>query len=159
MSISPSSDIIVDVMRAAEPEKAAAAARRLESAANAVSPGFAAVLASTEMRSGGSQRASVVTDYSRRPSAFSHAGAGSTKADRVGIEFEALILRSFISQMLPDGSAGVFGGGQAGEMWKSLLSDKIAAEVAKSGRLGIAKRIFAGNANWVAGDAKKAASS
>jgi hypothetical protein len=37
----------------------------------------------------------------------------------------------------------VFGGGVAGDVWKSMLSDKIADEVAKSGALKIGQRLFA----------------
>jgi hypothetical protein len=44
--------------------------------------------------------------------------------------------------MLPKDAVNVFGGGVAGDVWKSMLSEKIANEVAKSGSLKFASRLF-----------------
>jgi hypothetical protein len=54
-----------------------------------------------------------------------------------------VLLKSFIDQMLPKDAVEVFGGGVAGDVWKSMLSEKIADEVAKSGALQIGQRLFA----------------
>lgn len=53
-------------------------------------------------------------------------------------------MQSFISEMLPKNATNVFGSGTAGEVWRSMLAEKLAAEIAKSGRLGIAERVAAG---------------
>jgi Rod binding domain-containing protein len=36
------------------------------------------------------------------------------------------------------------GSGTAGKMWKSMLAEKIAAEIARTGTLGIAKQLASG---------------
>lgn len=59
-------------------------------------------------------------------------------------DFETFILQSFIEHMLPDKADGVYGGGIAGQTWKSMMADKIAGEVAKSGRLGLAEVLSKG---------------
>lgn len=56
-------------------------------------------------------------------------------------EFEAFILQSFIQEMLPKDAESVFGKGTAGSVWRSMLSEKIANEVARSGGIGIAERL------------------
>lgn len=58
-------------------------------------------------------------------------------------KFEAFVLQSFIETMLPGGAETVFGKGIAGETWRTMLAEKLASEVAKSGQVGIAERIAA----------------
>ena len=142
MSIKPPSDIVMDVMRAASPQGVAAAARRLEGDPGAVSTGFTTVLseaaASPPARSAASNLARPAE--SPRPTMSMASSGGMSKA---GFQLEALLLGNFISQMLPPDSAAVMGGGQAAELWKSLMSERIAHQIAKTGKLGIAGRLFA----------------
>jgi Rod binding domain-containing protein len=56
-------------------------------------------------------------------------------------DFEALVLQSFIQEMLPKKAEVVFGGGAAGDIWRSMLAEKLAAEVALRGGIGIADLI------------------
>ncbi len=58
-------------------------------------------------------------------------------------DFETLVLQSFIQEMLPKKSEEVFGGGVAGDIWRSMLAEKLAAEVAGRGGIGIADLIRA----------------
>jgi len=66
--------------------------------------------------------------------------------------------------MLPKDSSNVFGQGTAGDMWRSMLAEQVAQQIAKSGALGLAKRLFATHElqprDWSAhpGEASKAAS-
>ncbi len=55
--------------------------------------------------------------------------------------FEAVVLQTFIAEMLPQDGDSVYGAGLSGDMWKSMLSEKIAEQVASNGGLGIAERI------------------
>lgn len=57
------------------------------------------------------------------------------------VQFEGFVLQSFIQSILPKDATEVFGEGTAGEVWKSMLAEKIAAEVAESGGIGIARMI------------------
>ncbi|MCL4766652.1 MAG: rod-binding protein [Hyphomicrobiaceae bacterium] len=43
--------------------------------------------------------------------------------------------------MLPRGSGSVFGEGTAGMLWKSMLAEQIAMELARGGGIGIARMI------------------
>ncbi|MFP1633710.1 rod-binding protein [Zhengella sp. ZM62] len=79
--------------------------------------------------------------------ALSGQAAGTAKAPDAGMaamqRFEALVLQNFIEAMLPDDASSVYGKGLSGEMWKSMMSEKIAEEFASQGGLGIAERIGA----------------
>jgi hypothetical protein len=59
-------------------------------------------------------------------------------------EFEAFVLQAFIQEMLPKNAENVFGRGTAGDIWRSLLSEKFAAELAHRGTLGIAETVRGG---------------
>jgi Rod binding domain-containing protein len=49
-----------------------------------------------------------------------------------------MILSQFVETMLPDDSEAVFGSGTAGEIWKSMLAEQVANQLAASGGVGIA---------------------
>lgn len=57
------------------------------------------------------------------------------------VQFEAFVLQSFIQAILPKDASVVFGEGTAGEVWKSMLAEKIALQVAEAGGIGIAKAV------------------
>ena len=54
------------------------------------------------------------------------------------------MLQSFIQSMLPKHANSVFGRGTAGGVWKSMLAEMLAGELAQSGRVGIAQQIVEG---------------
>jgi hypothetical protein len=60
-------------------------------------------------------------------------------------KFEAFVLQSFIQEMMPQSTEGVFGSGLAGGFWKSMMSEKIAEQVAERGSIGIAEYVRAGH--------------
>ncbi len=53
-----------------------------------------------------------------------------------------MVLQTFIQNMLPKDGAAVYGKGMAGEMWKSMLAEKVARCVAERGGIGIADRML-----------------
>lgn len=53
-------------------------------------------------------------------------------------KFEALVLHQFVETMLPDDASTVFGEGSTGEIWKSMLAEQVADQMASSGGIGIA---------------------
>lgn len=55
------------------------------------------------------------------------------------VQFEALLLQGFIEAMLPNGE-NYFGRGFAGDVWRSLLAEKLANGLAASGQLALAPR-------------------
>ncbi len=66
-------------------------------------------------------------------------------------DFEAVVLQSFISSMLPENAENVYGEGTAGSVWKSMLAEQISKQMAKSGGIGIAERILATNSASIGG--------
>lgn len=74
-------------------------------------------------------------------------GAGGPPRRRLDAygQFEAFVLQSFVQSMLPKNATNVFGSGSAGEFWKSMLAEKMGDELARSGQVGIARRLAAGS--------------
>jgi hypothetical protein len=144
MAISPVSDLILDVARAADPQKAGAATRVLSDGA---APGGAApsgAATSAEFSSTLSQSASPA-DIGRY--AYNNPGAtltpAMTPARKAAVGLESMLLKSMIDEMLPKDAPDVYGSGVAGDVWRSMMSERIADQVAKSGALGLADRLFA----------------
>jgi hypothetical protein len=83
--------------------------------------------------------------------------APAARADRAGkspdafAQLEAFVLQSFIQTMLPKNSQSFFGKGTAGEVWKSMLAEKLGAQIASSNQVGLAKRLAAGRSDTLAG--------
>jgi Rod binding domain-containing protein len=98
MSISVSTDIVMDVLKAATPRKAAVAAAKLQG---------------TEM----------------------------TARAKANQQFEAVMLRSMVEDMLPKDSSAIYGEGTAGNIWRSMQADFISQELSKAGGVGIAKML------------------
>lgn len=76
-----------------------------------------------------------VTEPSSRPA------ANIAKKPGPYVQFEAFVLQSFIQAILPQNATEVFGEGTAGEVWKSMLAEKMAMQMAEAGGVGIAKMI------------------
>jgi len=129
LAISPPSDIVLDVARAAEPDAVAAA--RAELLRKAGSAGKTFSIAET---SESSRPASVAQPLTRMASAESLPEASK--------KFEAMVLQTFIGSMMPKNAESTYGEGIAGEMWKSQMAEKIADVVAERGGIGIARHIM-----------------
>jgi hypothetical protein len=138
MAISPVSDLVLDVARAADPQKAAATTRALNDASG-VAPDFAAALDSTPSSVASLAAPARVQPYGLAGRAIKTA---QTPAQKAAVGLEATMLKSFVDQMLPKDATHVFGAGVAGDVWKSMLSEHIATELAQSGKLKLASRLF-----------------
>jgi hypothetical protein len=133
MSISPPSDIVLDVARAADPTRYQVAADRLAkmSSTTPSAESFSDVLESSA--------SAPVSGASQPPSApVSRASHSPSKAYQ---GFEAMTLTTFIEAAMPEDDSAVFGSGTAGSVWKSMLSEQIANQMAKSGGIGIARQL------------------
>jgi Rod binding domain-containing protein len=122
MAISLATDIVLDVIKAAEPTAAEAARTRLQeiSVAGKVSEPFSTHLS-----------ASVAGPPEQSPDADAYK------------KFESLVLGSFIQNMLPEQTESVYGGGLSGDMWKSILAQHLGDALAENGGIGIANRLLA----------------
>jgi Rod binding domain-containing protein len=148
MSIAPPSDIVLEVARAADPTRAAAVAQRLN-ALGADATGSGADFAATLDRTGASPTpaALAATPVEGAPDMRARLASASLakndKAAKAQVQFEAMFLNNFISEMLPKDTPAAFGQGMAGDMWRSMLAEKISNQIASSGALGIGKQLFA----------------
>ena len=53
------------------------------------------------------------------------------------------MLNLFVGELLPKHTGEVFGQGMAADMWRSMLAEQVSMQIAKSGKLGLARRLFA----------------
>jgi flagellar protein FlgJ len=144
MAVDSSPDIVLEVAKAADPARAAAAAQRLNmlaAAAGANETDFADTLAATATDAANAAVAAPSAANARARLAAA-ADTADAKADKVKTQFEAVMLNSFVKEMMPKDAESVFGQGLAGDMWKSMLADQVSRQIAKSDVLGIAKRLF-----------------
>jgi peptidoglycan hydrolase FlgJ len=121
LAASLSTDIIMDVARAADPDKVSAARERLAAMA-------AGSADATQFASAADIPAARRADPGGRGETFER--------------FEAFVLQSFVEHMLPKEVESVYGGGFAGDMWKSMMAEQLANQMAKAGGIGIADRIL-----------------
>jgi hypothetical protein len=146
MAIKPSSDIVLDVLKAADPVRAQAAAQRLSAlgAASVDSPDAFAKALDAAQSPPAAQSDSVINAADMRDQlpSLDALASGDQKAEKTKIEFEASILKSFVDEIMPKNETDVYGEGTAGDIWKSMLSEQIARQIAKSGAFGIAKQLF-----------------
>jgi Rod binding domain-containing protein len=68
-------------------------------------------------------------------------GTAATKQAEAFRQFESFILQTFIETMLPKNAESVFGKGTAGGIWKSMMAEKLADQISRSGGIGIAQKL------------------
>lgn len=150
MGISPPSDIVLDVVRAADPQSVRAARLALAEKAGGASfeaLGYAPVRGAAPLdRSAGAGWAripeAIRTEWSNNAALWSGRGAGRTEErGRVLAEFEAVTLATFVRSMLPRDAMAATGSGLAGDIFRSMLAETIAGEMAAAGGIGIADRL------------------
>src|ERR1700744_5031854 len=143
MAFNPRTDVILEVASAADPSRATVAAQRLSALAgsNAPAANFAADLdrAANTANSVAAPLASAADRRSHLPAA----PGGPDKLGQAKTQFEAMMLNSFVGEMLPKDTGEVFGQGMAGEMWRAMLAEQVSTQIAKSGKIGLARRLFA----------------
>lgn len=149
MSIFPSTDLIVDVAKAADPRRQQVALRRLEAAADAPSVSFASLSGESPIKanvSGSSNwRAAGVglrAAYQAPASGPAVVPAASNPAADAAKKFEALVLQTFFEALLPKEDEN-FGSGVAGGVWRSMMAEQLSAKFAASGVIGLSKMLDA----------------
>ncbi len=139
MSIAPPSDIILDVAQAAEPARRQAAVSKLAAAAagaGAARSDFDVALSDT------APAPSVTSDASLLRSPLTGAGRSQVTAGHGSVyqKFEAMVLQNFVENILPKDTS-LYGDAASADMCRSMMAGKLAEQLAKSGRIGIAKSI------------------
>ena len=145
MAIKTSSDLVLDVAAAAHPAKLREATERLAKTGSETSgKAFDAAMQTVAAKK---------TPAAALPARTASAGQQvipakddpfkpHPKGQAEALEqFEAFFLQSFLQEILPKDAANVYGGGLAGDVWRSMLAEQIAAQVAHSTKFGIAERL------------------
>src|SRR5271154_2678597 len=142
MAFNPRTDVVMEVLSAADPSRASLAAQRLTAlaASDTPEPDFSADLE----RAAASATAilSALENAADARSRLAEIQSGPDKLGQAKTQFEAMMLNSFVGELLPKDASSVFGQGTAGEMWRSMLAEQVSLQIAKSGKLGLARRLF-----------------
>lgn len=141
MSITPPTDLVMDVLKAADPQQLAEAQQKLGTISastqavrlNADGQGFTAEVASLN---------DVALPSKEQGLRHSLKSNDTPEAYR---KFEAMVLRNFVQEMLPQDSETFFGKGTAGDIWKGMLAEQLANTIAEGGGIGIADRLLQGS--------------
>ena len=143
MAFNPRTDVVLEVASAADPSRATLAAQRLNALAapNAPTADFAADV--DRAAAAGSAASAPLANAAGARSRLAEAPGGPDKLRQAKTQFEAMMLNSFVGDLLPKDSGEVFGQGMAGDMWRSMLAEQVSMQIAKSGKLGLARRLFA----------------
>lgn len=144
MAVSLPSDLIVDVMRNADPTRRNAAVARLQSLGGSAEfastiDGVAPMNVAPE---GKLQDPSPVVLTSSpgmrtRPEPKSDAYRG----------FEHMVLRNLFESLLPDEKSGAFGSGPSAGVWRSMAADQLAGVYTQAGGVGIARMLAGGSSD------------
>ncbi|WP_319532052.1 rod-binding protein [uncultured Cohaesibacter sp.] len=144
MAISIPSDLVLDVVRAADPVEQQNATMRLGTSSSLTST--SAELASVEAALKGDEQKDFKNTYSSiaRPAFLTDEVSGSTRYNMspnrsdLGVKFEAMLLSQFLGEMLPRDSEAFFGKGTAGEIWRSMMVEQLGDQLARSNAVGLA---------------------
>ena len=137
MAIAITSDLVLDVMRAASPQKVASATARLS---GKPSPAAAAAFAA-EVNASGKVRNKSEARIASAGEPASTTASNSTARAKAHQKFEAAMLRSFTEDMLPARASSLYGEGTAGDIWRSLQVDLMSQKLASAGGIGIAEML------------------
>jgi hypothetical protein len=143
MAISPTSDILLDVANAADPNQVRVATARLAKlAADPAAPAdFDAALSDvTRAASPGSATKLPLDPLSGTPPTRARDQIKGTM--NAYQKFEALLLQSFIEEMLPKDDE-LYGDKISSGPYRSMMAEQLANQFEKSGGIGIAKAVEA----------------
>ncbi|MET4256484.1 flagellar protein FlgJ [Bradyrhizobium sp. S3.12.5] len=140
MIVTPTSDLVLDVLDAADPVAQRAATAKLD-ALKSSGADFAATMDAEAGKAADQSAAKVTEAQSGVVNGPPVQVIKKPGPDEVYRKFEAFILQTFVETMLPKESEEVFGKGTAGGVWKSMLAEQLGAQLAKGKGIGIAKQL------------------
>ena len=138
MSIAPPSDIILDVAQAADPQRLQAATSKLAKLASGsatVPDDFATLLT----QAGGASSSPTPPTVRNSTLAMTPAMVVNQPASPYR-KFEAVLLQTFVQEIMPKDEQ-LFGDAASADISRSMMAEQLANQLAKSGRIGIARMI------------------
>lgn len=139
MSIFPATDIVSDVARAADPQKAKAAFSRLASMAADKSDAVAGQAFSVAVAPRTLPTDPLATSF--------HSASPSPQVEKLSVtqRFEAFLLQNWLETLLPKEESGSFGAGPGANVWRSMMAEQLGQTLASAGCLGLNKLLDRGN--------------
>ena len=135
MSISPVSDLVMDVVQAADPAKVMEAQAKLRVTK--------AQTEAVQLASAGKGfDASIGQVHDLRSLKTSSTSDKDDKTVQTYRNFEAMVLQNFVQSMMPKDAEDVYGEGTTGDYWKSMMAEQIAKEISAGGGIGIADHML-----------------
>ncbi|OYY30359.1 MAG: hypothetical protein B7Y65_00715 [Azorhizobium sp. 35-67-15] len=144
MGIQLTTDIVMDVVKAGNPART----QKITSTLKAIGSGFSQAMSQQGAIGPANGLAYAPTSAVglQNATALTKTSAAGGPAASVHRKFESMVLSQFVQAMLPSQATAVYGSGNAGQIWKSMLAEKVADEVARHGGIGIADRIASAQA-------------
>lgn len=140
MSIFPSTDIVTDVARAADPGKLNVAMKRLTDLSPSRTAAAREIAAFGEVAQAHGANLSAHVSLSPENLAVAQRPRQQLAPEAaVAQKFEAYILQTWIETLLPKEEGGSFGGGGAGTIWRSMMAEQLGVQLANAGGVGLHK--------------------
>jgi len=138
VAISIISDLVMDVVRAVDPQEVQVAQEKLKAnkaafAATSLADAGKGFGAAVDMLDGASSKAGLGDTNIR---------SARTEIPETYRKYEASVLQTFVANMLPKDSEEVYGKGNAGEIWKSMMAEQFADTISRNGGVGIAEQAY-----------------
>lgn len=142
MAVKLTSDLVIDVMRNADPKTRDAAAARLQPTPRQASEMFAQAVAGVPGSSPSDSGSGMSPGALQGNIGSSEMSAGQSAYRG----FERMVLRNLFETLLPEEKSGAFGGGPSAGVWRSMAADQLAGVYAASGGAGIARMLESADA-------------
>ncbi|MCA6123809.1 rod-binding protein [Bradyrhizobium sp. WSM 1704] len=134
MIVTPTPDVVLDVLEAADPVAQRAATAKLD----------ALKLSDVDFSSTMAAEAGKATAAKGLPNADAPTRViKAANSGEVYRKFEAFVLQVFVETMLPQNTQDLFGKGTAGGIWRSMLAEQLGNQLAQGKGIGIARQLAA----------------
>ena len=136
MAVALSSDLVMDVMRNADPARRNVAVARLQAASGSpeVQTAFEGVVDSVHPMDAVNAGPPLALTFSGRRTV-------SKPPETPYQGFEQMVLRNLFETLLPESESGAFGSGPSADIWRSMAADQMAGVYADAGGVGIARML------------------
>jgi peptidoglycan hydrolase FlgJ len=155
MAVSLPSDLIMDVMRNADPSRVNTVTAKLQDLGGdgRIGEDFANLLDGIDGRQSQEGLPAATVDGGHGFPALPELSGLATHrvAADPYVDFERMVLRNLLESLLPDAKSGTFGTGPSAGVWRSLAADQLAGLYASSGGIGIATTLAGSDAQVVDG--------
>jgi len=148
MIVTPTPDLVLDVLQAADPLTQREATAKLD-ALKPSNADFAATLdsqadiaAATASAADAQPPATMATAETGAPNTAAPVRViKAASSGDVYRKFEAFVLQVFVETMLPQQAQDLFGKGTAGSVWRSMLAEQLGNQLAQGKGIGIARQL------------------